>query len=650
MAENFTWIPFYTEFADTLREYENRRPELLQKLKNIYDRIGESMPTLEKDKDKNKLEPIDIDPFTVFALFNRKIGDGKRIDILKEISKDFKISADIPTDFNGIPVKIYSANFFAFKYERENNDIDNLWKLFIAALDYADNKTGRENFCKSFNTVIKQKCIKFPTLTMGLFWIRPYIYLGFDSNNKIILRNEKYVPRKYVDFISHNMIDENGNYKDTPDAKVYLEACELCSKALKSSGFEYKDFPSLSYEAKQVPNTKKGRSTYLSEIIAALEQLGGTAHLHKIQDVIAERGILPSLNTNANWKSNVRAEIQRHCNQTKTYKEGYDNLFYSVKGIGKGIWGLIGYPADEEANEPEPEESSGSYTKEDFLKEVFITGDEYNRLRSLVINKKNVILQGAPGVGKTYAAKRLAYSIIGSKNENRICTVQFHQNYSYEDFIMGYRPNASGGFELQKGVFYAFCKRCKEEPDEPYFFIIDEINRGNLSKIFGELLMLIETDKRGEEHKLNLVYDGKPFYVPKNLHIIGMMNTADRSLAMIDYALRRRFSFYTMKPAFDNAAYNGFGKYMNNISCNLYGEVIEVIKALNNAIRGDNSLGRGFEIGHSYFIPDVNTVIDNDWVSNVVEYEIIPLIEEYWFDDNDKANTWKNNLNKAIGK
>ena len=115
--------------------------------------------------------------------------------------------------------------------------------------------------------------------------------------------------------------------------------------------------------------------------------------------------------------------------------------------------------------------------------------------------------------------------------------VQFHQNYSYEDFIMGYRPAEDGSFELRSGVFYNFCERCKENPDKPYFFIIDEINRGNLSKIFGELLMLIETDKRGEEHRVNLVYGGTSFYIPDNLHIIGMMNTADRSLAMIDYAL-----------------------------------------------------------------------------------------------------------------
>ena len=288
------------------------------------------------------------------------------------------------------------------------------------------------------------------------------------------------------------------------------------------------------------------------------------------------------------------------------------------------------------------------YTKADFLKEVFMTEGEYDRLRALVLRNKNVILQGAPGVGKTFSAKRLAYSIIGEKNKNRVCMVQFHQNYSYEDFIMGYRPNDSGGFELQTGVFYDFCERCKES-SEPYFFIIDEINRGNLSKIFGELLMLIENDKRGEEHKINLVYGGKSFYIPENLYIIGLMNTADRSLAMIDYALRRRFSFYTMRPAFDDAQRNGFGEYTKNVECELYHKVIAKIKDLNSAIRADSALGRGFEIGHSYFAPEDTTVIDDEWVRGVVEFEIIPLIEEYWFDDDKRVKEWTDTLRFALG-
>ncbi len=280
------------------------------------------------------------------------------------------------------------------------------------------------------------------------------------------------------------------------------------------------------------------------------------------------------------------------------------------------------------------------YSVEQFLREVFMTPEAYDSLTTLLKLKKNVILQGAPGVGKTFSAKRVAYSMMGIKDDSRIEMVQFHQNYSYEDFIMGYKPTESGGFELRNGLFYNFCKKAEANPDEDYFFIIDEINRGNLSKIFGELLMLIEKNYRGTQIKL--AYRNELFSVPENLYIIGMMNTADRSLAMIDYALRRRFSFYPIKPGFDT---EGFLKEIERHPDPRVAKVIDAVKELNNRISDDDSLGEGFCIGHSYFCSQPE---DDSWIESVVNHDLCPMLDEYWFDSREKCRTEKNKLRNLL--
>lgn len=283
-----------------------------------------------------------------------------------------------------------------------------------------------------------------------------------------------------------------------------------------------------------------------------------------------------------------------------------------------------------------------SYSKEKFLEDVYLDVDDYETLVGLIREKMNVILQGAPGVGKTFAANRLAYSILGEKNKDRVMMVQFHQSYSYEDFIEGFRPSSdSNGFEIKKGSFYNFCKKAADDSEHDYFFIIDEINRGNLSKIFGELFMLIENDKRG--NALQLLYSDEKFYVPSNVYIIGMMNTADRSLAMLDYALRRRFAFYEMKPAFDQKT---FVNYRINLNSSKFNNLIECVKQLNNTITNDASLGDGFCIGHSYFC-DLKETSDAT-LSRIIEYELIPLLKEYWFDEPTKVRDWAERLRSSI--
>lgn len=277
-----------------------------------------------------------------------------------------------------------------------------------------------------------------------------------------------------------------------------------------------------------------------------------------------------------------------------------------------------------------------TYSKEDFLDEVFMSSEDYETLVSLLHNNKNIILKGAPGVGKTFTAQRLAYAVMGIKDKNRVEFIQFHQNYSYEDFIIGYKPQGDG-FELKHGCFYKFCQKAMASPNEDFFFIIDEINRGNMSKIFGELLMLIEKDYRGKE--ITLAYNDMKFTVPENLYLIGMMNTADRSLAMIDYALRRRFSFFEMEPGYNS---DGFRRYQAGFNNETFDELIDKVRELNREITQDSSLGRGFCIGHSYLCNKV--IFTDQWMREVVEYSILPMLEEYWFDKPEKSARWANLL------
>lgn len=311
--------------------------------------------------------------------------------------------------------------------------------------------------------------------------------------------------------------------------------------------------------------------------------------------------------------------------------------------IGDMLYKFIDFIEENNIAEEEVKETLEPYNKADFLNDVYIDESEYEKLNNLLNKKKNIILEGAPGVGKTFMAKRLAYSRIGFKDKSKVLMIQFHQSYSYEDFIEGIRP-VDAKFKVVDGVFKEFCIKAQNDKSNNYYCIIDEINRGNISKILGELMMLIEADKRDIE-KLKLPYSGEEFYVPENLYIIGMLNTADRSLALIDYALRRRFSFYKVKPAFNNEK---FKQYIESYLDERFERLIEQIKELNVAICDDDSLGNGFEIGHSYFC-QLNHEYEKE-LDDIIEYDIVPMLKEYWFDDESKYKDWEEKLLGVINE
>ena len=284
----------------------------------------------------------------------------------------------------------------------------------------------------------------------------------------------------------------------------------------------------------------------------------------------------------------------------------------------------------------------GNYALDHAAADIFLDRTDIERLLSQLTRKKALVLQGPPGTGKTFIAQRLAWLLAKERSMERIEAVQFHQSYGYEDFVRGYRPTEEGGFVLRNGPFFDFCERAREDRDQSYVLLIDEINRGNLSGIFGELLMLIEADKRSADWAVRLAYPrdgGERFHVPENLHLIGTMNTADRSLALVDYALRRRFAFFTVEPAFGQPQFRSHLED-RGVPASVRRRIVERLSALNETITGDSDLGSGFRIGHSYFCdPPSGESSDYDrWLEEIVNFDIAPLLDEYWFDRKEQAS------------
>ena len=719
----FDWVNFYKAFAIALLNYKDKRSDLIEIIKKVYEEIDINLPTLERDN-----QIVDIDPFTVFGLFNKsKLKESNRVKIITAFAKEFSVDAAIPTSFDAVPVlNNQNATFYYWTGDRGPDDIDHLWDLFESALEYAKTPSDdkRQVVSKYFDLAINLKGNGNSKITMGLYWIAPDVFLNLDSRNTWYIYESGKIPSDVVDSLPR--------IEQKISADKYFEIAEKLQSYLQSDRTTLKDFKELSFEAwkyseqvNQEERAAKVQSQRDDKGSALADEDVDTVHywiyspgdsackwdeFYKTGIMAIGWGEIGDLKVFAS-KEDMKKKMKETYDPSRHYKnvalatwqftnemkpgdvvfakkgmhqiigrgvvksdyifdDSVEDEFKNIRRIDwtdKGEWPHPGqavmktltditaytdyveqlnalFETEDDGDETEEDDSKFPiYTKEDFLhgKEdgkdrVFMSEDDYNTLVGLVKNKKNVILQGAPGVGKTFVAKRLAYSMMGKKNPNRVMLIQFHQSYSYEDFMMGYKP-VEDGFELKYGIFYRFCQKAANHPDKDYFFIIDEINRGNMSKIFGELLMLIEADYR--ETKTTLAYNGLSFSVPKRLHIIGMMNTADRSLAMIDYALRRRFSFFDMEPGFDS---EGFIKYQEAFANDTFNTLIDRIKELNREIANDKSLGKGFCIGHSYFCNTKECT--DEWMQDVVDFDILPMLAEYWFDDTDKLQRWENIL------
>lgn len=562
----FQWTRFFEAVADKLLAFQHKRPELVAGLHEIASRVDGLSNLDDQYADGTKGPLKDICPFTTFGLFNRGITDARRKTIAGELAAFLGVDVPVPQTFEGIPVlNNMNSRYFCPAKDRGDGDIDTLWSVFAAAMEYAPSPDPdtRTVFVSGFDAASECAGVRW-NLTFGLYWIRPWTYASLDQKS-----------REYV------------------EQKLGLE--------IKTSG----------------PGGRCTGSDYLALLDALNTRfLEDTYPVHSFPELSLE-----------SWR----------------YATAGPPIADPQKPKSSGKNGGEEPPA---TNDPPAREV---YTVGDILSEgSFLDRGRIEELLERLRAKKNLILQGPPGTGKTWLAKRLAFALMGERDERRLCAVQFHANLSYEDFVRGWRPSGDGKLDLVDGPFLAAIAAASKDPERRYVFVIEEINRGNPAQVFGEMLTLLDADKRTPSEALELCYrrsDHERVHIPDNLYVIGTMNIADRSLALVDFALRRRFAFADLEPVLGNV-WREWVSSRFGVDTAILTEIEKRLLALNEVIASDANLGRQFRIGHSYVTPTIGSQIKDAqyWFRQVVSMEIGPLLDEYWFDCMERARDARKRL------
>ena len=637
---SFTWKKFYGEFAKKLLEYKNRRQELVE---TIYSVLGDTLNDsgtsvvnyFKKDKD-TKL--TDTDPFSVFAIFNRTNNDSVRKNCIEILKKTFEIQADIPSDFDGVPLLNAKRSIFV---DQDGSNIEEstslLWNLFEKVIH-------NEEFEQEYNDALKIKGVN-NNLSMGLFWICPDRFLGLDSNN-----------RNYIKYKLGFEIDDKPNYEEYEEllnkvrASHYEDFAELSLKAWKYSKNkeeetmnENKNYWLLGHAfGKNNPQSNRFILNGIWEggfdIRKPVDQRQmSLARKIKIGDIVllkstATKGVnhdIPFLRIKAiGIVKSVMNEIDN--GDSHLFKCEVKYLSSDEKdfeGASYGAYRQTVHEADEKVKAVIEYANSVIYQNDNPMK-------KYSEYIDLLKENHNIVLTGAPGTGKTFMAHAIAKEMGCAKDE--MCFVQFHPSYDYTDFVEGLRPieksDGQVGFERKDGVFKEFCKKAVKniadsEKSVDFVFIIDEINRGEASKIFGELFYAIDpgyrgkTDKRVKTQYQNLIPESDVFadgfYVPENVYIIGTMNDIDRSVESMDFAMRRRFTWKEVTPADTQSM-------LDSLPC--ADEAKKRMNMLNDVIANTDGLGAAYMVGPAYFLKLGNNGGDFErlWKMNLE-----PLLREY---------------------
>lgn len=680
---NFTWIPYYKEFAERLMQFQKNRKQLLDL---IYNNRDELLAKYLHDQGGEGDLLEDIDPFTVFGLFNRGIKHENRINSAKLFKNILDIKANIPKDFEGIPVlNNQKSHFFGFRSHRGKNDIQNLWDLFIKVVN-------DENFEEEYNTVIKQFIIKV-NITMGLFWIRPEKFLALDRTNRQYLK-EQYgikLPNKAPEYSEYMKILDSINKKMASGEIKENTFYELSANA-NNLGYDNSDYDSYLEWGSFYTELWKKRKNII------LQGAPGTGKTYRIPELVV-RLCEPEFDAN----NATRKELMSVYDRLKEEKRVMFTTFHQSMDYEDWLEGLrpvlendqVTYKIEPgifkrlctEAERPLSAKKDVNISDEAMVWKVSLSGTGDNPVRRDCM-KNGYIRIGWDGYGEniteetdwsihngegktilnafinTMKVGDIVMSCYSSRTIDAIGIVtgeyEWHDNFEHykrvrrvkwlvkdinEDIVklnddktmtLGtvYRLNAITLDKVKSLLDKYEASKTLIDNNKPYVIVIDEFNRGNVSKIFGELITLLEPDKRKgmrNAESVLLPYSKKEFYIPSNVFLIATMNTADRSLDTIDYAIRRRFAFITVKPQeIDDDNFNSeLFREVSNLFINNYDEYAEsgfddTIKLLPAETLSEEYRPEDVWIGHSYFIMDGEYALQDRLL-----FEIIPLLEEY---------------------
>ena len=698
----YSWIPFFEELARRLHEddWRNRQPQIVAELQRMR-REDLLVPEFVDKMDDW------IDPFSVMALIRRNnIKPENMARLMKDYKTVFAIDADPPVEIPIVPTVINVQSFYVpdtFGEFEVNAHWDTLGYIIDAI--HSESELSTEKFAELLNRSREVKNVDIATLTGALYCIDPHRFLKNDTMDHVVgrgwgfsgskwnfglayvegLQNVKQAePRPFPEINNREWLFQQfkGDKKATARKvwQITAERDQVDRERYLSggyAGFGWANEANLT-EAENPEDVRNltglsGNALGQAVSFALNISIGDVVIIHAGEKgtyrwglVNAKGGIFDPNRSDGGESSNRRG-VSWMSDPVRLTGLGTGH-FGTLTNRSEADFGVVRQILDSLADEPETlnvpeiavEYKPTTYGIDTMLEEgVFLESEEIERTLSLLRRKQNLILQGPPGTGKTFIARRLAYALMGAKDESRIASVQFHQSYSYEDFVGGLRPDVNADdqlvFKAIDGAFLRLCKRARKDEDNDYVMLIDEINRGNLSRVFGELMMLIEPDKREEDQAIDLPHraamvkaceaESAKFHVPKNVYIIGTMNLADRSLTGMNVAMRRRFGFVDLRPQFgelrfdDWLAENGLPRDDEELS-RLRNKIIERMTELNRSIQDDRSLGAQYAVGHSFFCPGEDDPVGGDWDAwymAVIEHEIKPLLKEYWFDQPEKA-------------